>query len=145
MHRHAAASCRCTCAGVRFCWLVLAYGPHVLCRGSLVKTSRRTSGLLVGVVGACDSVQHSACRVAGTHKMSTAPVALSCNRAAKIMIKQYLMHCFIPQFSLSRTQRYNKYCSICYPRITKNDYFYTFYPKSIPFPEIRCEKQQYGK
>ena len=61
------------------------------------------------------------------------------------MIKQYLMHCFIPQFSHSRTQRYNKYCSICYPRITKNDYFYTFYPKSVPFPEIRCEKQQYGK
>ena len=29
--------------------------------------------------------------------------------------------------------------------MTKNDYFYTFYPKSIPFPEIRCEKQQYGK
>ena len=46
------------------------------------------------------------------------------------------MHCFIPQFSLSRTQRYNKYCSICYPRITKNDYFYTFYPKSIPVCQL---------
>ena len=58
--------------------------------------------------------------------MSATPIALSCNRAAKIMIKQYLMHCFIPQISLSRAQRYNKSCSFCYPRITKMVIFTLF-------------------